>query len=34
MTEEQREHGRLRNDFNESAESPLDTLDMTPGDWR
>ena len=26
------EHGRLRNDFNESTESPADTLDMTPGD--
>lgn len=35
MTEERRrggEHGRLRNDFNESTESPADTLDMTPGD--
>lgn len=25
------EHGRLHNDFNESALSPADTLDMTPG---
>lgn len=30
--EERREHGRLRNDFNESNESPTDTLDTTPGD--
>lgn len=25
---------QLRNDFNESTESPMDTLDMTPGDRR
>lgn len=31
-TEERREHGHLCNDFNESAESPADTLDMAPGD--
>lgn len=27
----EREPGWLRNDFNESTESPTDTLDMTPG---
>lgn len=34
MIEERKEHGWLRNDFNESTESPADTLDMTLGAWR
>lgn len=34
MIRKKGEHGRLHNDFNESALSPADTLDMTTGNRR
>lgn len=34
MIRKKGEHGRLHNDFNESALSPADTLDMTTGSRR